>query len=177
MQGNCKNIYRTARIVAGFTQEKAAEMLGISVRSLADYETGVRLPPNDVVNDMVMCYANTILKNLVASAYVALTTAAPTAASTGSGLSEPSGGGYARVPLNTTNGNFSAANRVLTNDAYIYFPEATASWGTITHVCFVTAASGGSLRYFGALNSAVAVAANTVPLFKPATINISLDAD
>lgn len=56
MQSNCKNIYRTARIVAGCTQEKAAEMLGISVRSLADYENGVRLPPNDVVNDMVMCY-------------------------------------------------------------------------------------------------------------------------
>ena len=122
-------------------------------------------------------YANTILKNLVQSAYVALATAAPTADSTGLTLAEPSGGGYERVALNTTNGNFSAAERVLTNGAYIYFPEATDSWGTITHMCFVTAASGGSLRYFGALNNAVAVAANTVPLFKPGSINISLDAD
>ena len=56
MQSNCKNIYKTARLVAGHTQEKAAEMLGISVRSLADYECGQRLPPNDVVNDMVMFY-------------------------------------------------------------------------------------------------------------------------
>lgn len=56
MQSNCRNIYRTARLVAGYTQEKSAEMLGISVRSLADYENGVRLPPNEVVNDMVMCY-------------------------------------------------------------------------------------------------------------------------
>lgn len=56
MQSNCKNIYRTARLVAGYTQEKAAEMLGISVRSLADYESGARIPSNDVVNDMVMCY-------------------------------------------------------------------------------------------------------------------------
>ena len=35
----------------------------------------------------------------------------------------------------------------------------------------------GNLRYFGALNASVAVSANTVPLFKPNTINISLDAD
>lgn len=122
-------------------------------------------------------YANTILSNLVNGACVALATAAPTAASTGSNLAEPSGNGYARVAVNSTNGNFKAADRILTNQAYIYFPEATGSWGTITHMCFVTASSGGTLRYFGALNSAVAVVANTVPLFKPGTINISLDAD
>ena len=56
MQSNCTNIYKSARLIAGYTQERAAEMLGISVRSLADYETGVRIPPNEVVNDMVMCY-------------------------------------------------------------------------------------------------------------------------
>ena len=122
-------------------------------------------------------YANTILQNLVGSAYVALATAAPNASSTGSNIVEPSGGGYARVQLNTTNGNFKADARTLTNLAYIYFPEATSSWGTITHMCITTGASGGQLRYFGALNSAVAVGANTVPLFKPGTINISLDAD
>ena len=122
-------------------------------------------------------YANTILQNLVSGAYVALATAAPTAASTGSNISEPVGNGYARVQLNATNGNFKAESRTLTNLAYIYFPEATAPWGTITDVCFATSASGGQLRYFGALNSAVSVGANTVPLFKPGTINISLDAD
>lgn len=123
-------------------------------------------------------YANTILANLASGSYVALTTAAPTANSTGSNLSEPSSAnGYARVAVNSTNGNFAAAARVLTNGSYIYFPEATASWGTITHMCFVSAASGGALRYFGALNSSVSVGANTVPLFKPGTINISLDAD
>lgn len=131
-------------------------------------------------------YANTILSNLVSGAYVALTTVAPAADSTGASLVEPQlagmanpedGNGYTRVQINTTNGNFSAKNRKLTNQAYIYFPEATGSWGTITHLCFVTAASGGTLRYFGALNSAVAVVANTVPLFKPESINISLDAD
>ena len=61
MQADCKNIYQRARKVAGLTQEKAAEMMGISVRSLADYETGVRIPPNDVVELMVMVYNSQLL--------------------------------------------------------------------------------------------------------------------
>ena len=73
MQNDCRNIYRAARNVAGLTQERAAEMLGISVRSLADYETGVRTPPNEVVNDMVMCYNSQLLaiQHLRASAEAA----------------------------------------------------------------------------------------------------------
>ena len=52
------NIYKAARRAAGFTQEHAAELLGVSVRSLADYETGQRLPPNDVVDRMSTVYNN-----------------------------------------------------------------------------------------------------------------------
>ena len=73
MQNDCRNIYRAARNVAGLTQERAAEMLGISVRSRADYETGVRTPPNEAVNDMVMCYNSQLLaiQHLRASAEAA----------------------------------------------------------------------------------------------------------
>lgn len=121
-------------------------------------------------------YANTILANLFSGTYIALTTSAPTATTTGSGLAEPpADAGYARSEA--LNGKFSASNRAIKNGAYIYFPEATNSWGTITHMCVVSAKTAGDLRYFGALNTSVPVAANTVPLFKPNTINISLDAD
>lgn len=61
MQESCRNIYQAARKVAGFTQERAAEMMGVSQRSLADYELGVRLPPNDVVELMVMVYNSQLL--------------------------------------------------------------------------------------------------------------------
>lgn len=61
MQVNDMNIYKNARRIAGLTQERAAEMLGISVRSIADYETGARLPPNEVVGDMVVVYNNQVL--------------------------------------------------------------------------------------------------------------------
>lgn len=56
MPEECRNIYKKARRVAGLTQEAAAERLGISVESVRAYETGQRIPPNDVVEDMVVCY-------------------------------------------------------------------------------------------------------------------------
>lgn len=61
MQNDCRNIYKTARQVAGLTQERAAEMLGISVRSLADYELGIRVPQNYVVDGMVTVYNSQLL--------------------------------------------------------------------------------------------------------------------
>lgn len=51
-----RNIYKTARRAAGLTQEAAAEKLGVSVESLRAYETDQRIPPNDVVELMVICY-------------------------------------------------------------------------------------------------------------------------
>ena len=56
MQDNCTNIYFAARRAAGYTREKAAEMLLISTRSLADYENSRTVPPNDVVERMCICY-------------------------------------------------------------------------------------------------------------------------
>lgn len=56
MPAEYRNIYKTARRAAGMTQEAAAERLGISVESVRAYETGQRIPPNDIVEQMVICY-------------------------------------------------------------------------------------------------------------------------
>ena len=53
-----RNIYKIAREAKGFTQEAAAERLGISESSLRAYETGQRVPPNGVVDLMVILYDN-----------------------------------------------------------------------------------------------------------------------
>lgn len=58
MQNDSTNIYLSARRAAGYTREKAAEMIPVSVRSLADYENGRTIPPNDVVERMCICYEN-----------------------------------------------------------------------------------------------------------------------
>ena len=56
MQNKSRNIYQAARESAGRTQEAAAEQLACSVRSLCDYEAGVRPPPDDIVVRMVQVY-------------------------------------------------------------------------------------------------------------------------
>lgn len=52
MQDNYRNIYKTARQAAGLTQERWAEVLGISTESVRLYETGRGLPSDEVVTLM-----------------------------------------------------------------------------------------------------------------------------
>lgn len=58
MKHELMNIYKKARKNAGLTQEDAAEKLYISKRSLADYESGVTVPPDDIVCSMIELYGN-----------------------------------------------------------------------------------------------------------------------
>ena len=44
------NIYQAARIAKGITQERAADAIPCSVRSLADYEAGARVPPAETLS-------------------------------------------------------------------------------------------------------------------------------
>lgn len=50
------NIYQAARIAKGITQERAADAIPCSVRSLADYESGARVPPAETVVRMAEIY-------------------------------------------------------------------------------------------------------------------------
>ncbi|MCF6466384.1 helix-turn-helix domain-containing protein [Clostridium sp. Cult2] len=56
MNRRYRSIYQLARNNAGLTQLGAAEMLNISVRSLADYESGATIPHGDIVYDMADIY-------------------------------------------------------------------------------------------------------------------------
>ena len=56
------NIYRTARLSAGLTQEQAAEVLDLSVESVKAYETGLRVPPDTTVRLMAERYRQPWLK-------------------------------------------------------------------------------------------------------------------
>ena len=53
MPGECGNLYGRYRRAAGLTQERAAELLGCAVRSLANWEYGLYVPPDDKV--VLMC--------------------------------------------------------------------------------------------------------------------------
>lgn len=97
---------------------------------------------NAVINHVLR---NTALTSPTA-VYVALYTTDPGEADTGT---EVSGGSYAR-----TAATFGApADGVTTNSAAINFPQATASWGTVTHFGIRDAATAGNLLYSAALDT------------------------
>ena len=54
-------IYQTCRRAAGMTQERAAELLGVAVRTLAAWEAGERPVPDLRVADMVDLYGTPYL--------------------------------------------------------------------------------------------------------------------
>jgi DNA-binding XRE family transcriptional regulator len=56
MQSDPRNIYQIVRKAAGYTQERAAEILDISPESIRAYETGITIPPNKVVSSMIEIY-------------------------------------------------------------------------------------------------------------------------
>lgn len=75
MQENCGNIYRDARKTAGLTQERWAELLGLSVEAVRQYETGKISPSDEVVLRMaeaagqwILCYWHLARKSRCAMA-------------------------------------------------------------------------------------------------------------
>lgn len=53
MQDECRNIYYNARRTAGLTQERWAEVLGLSVEAVRQYETDKITPSDAVVKRMI----------------------------------------------------------------------------------------------------------------------------
>lgn len=104
--------------------------------------------------------------------HVALSTADPL--EDGSGISEPSGNGYARVQTSASDWSAATAG-VICNAGNIIFPAASASWGTITHFALFDSATGGNMLAFGALQQPEAVGASDTAKFQTGDLEIGLD--
>jgi len=104
--------------------------------------------------------------------YVGLSIADPT--DSGSGLSEPSGNGYARVQTSASDWN-AAANGSLNNAGNITFAQATGDWGAITHFALFDAATAGNMLAHGALNQSKSINESDTARFEAGDLNISLD--
>ena len=102
-----------------------------------------------------------------ATVYIALYTDDPTDAGTGT---EVSGNAYARQAV--TFG--SPSNGVTTNSAAVEFPQATGSWGTVTHVGIVDASSSGNLLYHTALDASKAIATGDVFRIASGSLSVTL---
>ena len=104
--------------------------------------------------------------------YVGLSAADP--GDDGTGLSEPSGDGYAR--LATSAADWSAASEgALTNADAIEFPEAADAWGTVTHFALFDAAGGGHVLAHGALAEPKVIDSGDGARFAAGDLEISLN--
>ena len=83
----------------------------------------------------------------LADIWMGLFTADP--GDSGSQTSEVTGTGYARINVTSSMGAFAA--KVSISTAEINFGSPGSDWGTIAYVGFLTASSGGTMKYHEAL--------------------------
>lgn len=114
----------------------------------------------------------------VPTLYVALSSTTPT--ETGTNVTEPSGGAYARKA--TVAGDWNAATSadpsVVDNANALTFVQATADWvagADLTHFVLYDALTSGNFLGFGALTTAKPVLNGDTPEFAAAALSISLD--
>lgn len=124
---------------------------------------------------------NEILDGLLGNAtlmpnpvYIGLMTAEPN--DDGSGVVEPSGGGYVRLSVANTLGEWPAASvGAKTNASILAFTAASAPWGVITHFGIFDAVSGGNILAFGALNASRDILTSDVFRFLIGDLVVTLD--
>lgn len=125
-------------------------------------------------------YLNLVAGNLLgtktspaipATYYAALSKTTPTAA--GGNVSEPSGGGYARIAMT---GLSMPTNGVISNTQEIAFAEASGNWGTVTHVCVYDAPIGGNLLMYSALPTSKTVSTGDQARFRVGALTFTVKA-
>lgn len=99
--------------------------------------------------------------------YIALHTADPTDAGTGT---EVSGGSYTRMAA--TFGE--PASGTTANNATITFPTASASWGTLTHLSIWDASTAGNMLMSAPLTASAAIGSGTTYSLTAGNITASL---
>jgi hypothetical protein len=100
--------------------------------------------------------------------YVGLYTSDPADDNSGT---EVSGGSYARQILSVT----TATDGIVTSSADVTFPQATAQWGTISHLGLLDALSAGNLLMHTALTTSRDVEVGDVLKIATGSLTASLD--
>jgi len=99
--------------------------------------------------------------------YLGLFTSDPGEGGTGT---EVSGGGYSREAV-----TFTVSGNTATNSGAIEWDAATASWGTVTHIAIMDAASGGNMIASNALTTAKAIGTDDIIRVPAGDLDITLD--
>lgn len=99
--------------------------------------------------------------------YVALYTSNPADDNSGTELS---GSAYAR-----TSATFTVSGNEATTSAAVEFPEATGSWGTVSHVAVFDASTGGNMLAYAALTTSKAIGTGDILRIPAGDLDITLD--
>lgn len=108
-----------------------------------------------------------------ANVYVSLYTTDPGDDDSGT---EVSGNAYARVEVTNNATNWPASSGgSKSNGIAITFPQATGSWGTVTHFGIHDASTAGNLLYHGALGTSKEITTDDTAEFAIGDITITED--
>ena len=106
--------------------------------------------------------------------YMGVSTTAPS--TDGTNVTEPIGGGYARVAITNNKVSFTtSSDGTVENAIEFQFPEATSDWGVVTHFVLYDASSGGNLEIYGTLTSSRTVESGTTLILSPNALEITLE--
>ena len=100
--------------------------------------------------------------------YVGLFTSDPTDAGSGT---EVSGGSYARQALSVT----TASGGIVTSSADVTFPQATANWGTVSHIGILDALSSGNLLMHTPLTTSKTIDSGDILKINSGNLTVTLD--
>tara|TARA_R110002012_G_scaffold3575_8_gene16813 strand:+ start:1123 stop:1509 length:387 start_codon:yes stop_codon:yes gene_type:complete len=126
---------------------------------------------SEMSNYLENALINHTLRNSALSApsavYVSLHTANPDEDASGSELS---GSAYARQAATFA----SPSNGVSTTSGDINFPQATGSWGTVSHIGIWDASSSGNMLYYTALDASKTIATGDILKIAAGSLTVTL---
>jgi hypothetical protein len=100
--------------------------------------------------------------------YMGLYTSNPGEGNTGT---EVSGGSYARQVVSVT----TASGGIVTSSADVTFPQATANWGTISHIGLLDALTSGNLLMYTPLTTSKVIETDDILKVNSGSLTVSLD--
>lgn len=107
---------------------------------------------SDYLANALLDHAFSLSTYAAPDTYIAMATGDVLDTDTGSSISEPGAGAYARVQVNISGGStptwVTATLSSVTNKETISFTQATGSWSTITALAIVDASTAGNLLFY-----------------------------
>lgn len=150
--------------------------------SVADDEIDVTFSAGYASNYLANALLDFAFRNQAFSqpdTYCCLTTATISDSDTGSSITEPGSGAYARVQVNDNGGSSPtwtlASGGALDNTHQIDFPTATGSWGTIVASCICDASSAGNMLCYDNAVTDQAVTTDDTAYFPVGSWDVTLD--